>query len=104
MSTLQGGNQTPERWGFVLNPVHLPALYAVKLWMVVIGRDDPLEFLLFFFFWPCWAALGIFIYQLQEVEPMPPALEAQNLNHQTAREVLRLFLTRSLESFAGKFF
>ena len=35
---------------------------------------------------------------------MPPALEAQNLNQKTSREVPGLFLTLSLESFAGKFF
>ena len=89
----------------MLSPAHLPALRSVKLWMVVICRADPLAFFLFFFFfWPGWAARVIFVSGLWEVEPTPPALKAQNLNHQTAREVLGVFLTRSLESFAAKVF
>ena len=45
----------------------------------------------FFFFlslslWLPWAACGIFVPQ-PGIEPMSPALEAQSLNHWTAREV-----------------
>ena len=38
-------------------------------------------------FWPCPVACGILV-PLPRIEPMPPALEAQSLNHWTTREVL----------------
>ena len=44
----------------------------------------------FFFFWSHCAACGILVPQ-PGTEPAPPALEAQILNHWTAREVPRLF-------------
>ena len=40
----------------------------------------------FFFFWPCCAACGIII-PWPGIEPMPPAMAMQSLNHWTAREV-----------------
>ena len=40
----------------------------------------------FFFFWPHHAACGILVPQ-PGIEPVPPAVEAQSLNHWTAREV-----------------
>ena len=38
-----------------------------------------------YFFWPCHVACGILVSQ-PGVEPMPPAVEVQSLNHWTARE------------------
>ena len=38
-----------------------------------------------FFFFSCWAACGILV-PWPEIEPAPPALEGQNLNHWTARK------------------
>ena len=46
-----------------------------------------LGFFFFFCFWPCHASCWILAPQ-SEVELVPPALEAQSLNHWTAREVL----------------
>ena len=43
-------------------------------------------FLFLFFFWPCHAACKILVSQ-PGIEPMPPAVEAQSLNHWAAREV-----------------
>ena len=40
----------------------------------------------FFFFWLHLVARGILIPQAR-IEPVPPALEAQSLNHWRAREV-----------------
>ena len=42
--------------------------------------------LFFFFFWPHCAACRILVPQ-PGIEPTPPAVEAQKLNHWTAREV-----------------
>ena len=39
-----------------------------------------------FLFWLCQAACGILVFW-PGIEPMTPALEAQSLNHWTAREV-----------------
>ena len=39
-----------------------------------------------FVFWPCHAACRILV-PWPGIEPMPPAVEAQSLNHWTAREV-----------------
>ena len=39
-----------------------------------------------FFFWLCHAVCGILVPQ-PEIEPAPPAVEAQSLNHWTAKEV-----------------
>ena len=43
-------------------------------------------FNIFFSFWPCHAACRILVLQ-PEMEPTPPSLEAQSLNHWTVREV-----------------
>ena len=42
--------------------------------------------LLFVCFWLHRAACGILVHR-RGIEPMPPAVEAQSLNHWTAREV-----------------
>ena len=42
--------------------------------------------LLYLIFWLCCAACGVPVPQLG-IEPVPPVLEAQSLNHWTAREV-----------------
>ena len=44
------------------------------------------QFISVFFFWPCCAACGIFI-PWPGIEPMPPAVATQSLNHWTARKV-----------------
>ena len=44
----------------------------------------------FFFFWSYHVACKILV-PWPGIEPMPPALEAQSLNHWTAREVLPFF-------------
>ena len=41
----------------------------------------------FFFFWPCLKACDILIL-LAGVEPVPPAVEMQSLNHWTTSEVI----------------
>ena len=41
---------------------------------------------LFFFFLPCCAACKILV-PWSGIKPVPPAVEAQSLNHRTAREV-----------------
>ena len=46
-----------------------------------------LGLLLHFFFWPCPVSCRISV-PWPGIEPMPPAVEAQSLNHWTAREVL----------------
>ena len=46
----------------------------------------PLVVLFFFLFWPCCAACRILVPR-PGIEPMLPAVEAQILNHWTAREV-----------------
>ena len=60
------------------------------------GREGPLEILLGFFcffgfFGPRCTACGILVPR-PGIEPKPPALAAQSLNHWTAREVLIGFL------------
>ena len=52
----------------------------------------------FFFFWLCCVAHGILILQ-PEIEPIPPALKTQSLNHWTARvkSPKNLFLSSNLK-------
>ena len=50
----------------------------------------------FFFFWPCHVTFGILVPQ-PGIEPVPPAVEAQSLNHWTAREVPRTELLNHSE-------
>ena len=45
-----------------------------------------LSFFYFYFFWTHSMARGILV-PLPGIEPAPPAVEAQSLNHWTAREV-----------------
>ena len=42
-----------------------------------------------FFLWLCSMPCGILVPQ-PRIEPMSPAVETQNTNHRTAREVLRI--------------
>ena len=54
-------------------------------------RESKFTMGLFFFsliFWPCCMACGVLVPQLG-IEPEPPAVEAQSLNHWTTREVPR---------------
>ena len=46
---------------------------------------------LFFFFWLCPVACGTFVPQ-PGIEPIPPAVGAQNLNQWTAREVPKVYI------------
>ena len=43
------------------------------------------SFKIFYLFWPCCAACGIFVPQLG-IQSVPPAVEAGSLNHWTTRE------------------
>ena len=54
----------------------------------LLPLDTALFHLCFFFSWPPHAACGILVSH-PGVEPMPPAVAAQSLNHWIAREVLR---------------
>ena len=56
------------------------------------------ETFFFLIFWPRHAACGILVPQ-PGIKPTPPALEAQSLNHWTAREVLEiLFLMLMMDA------
>ena len=59
-----------------------PCLWPFNYSLVPMGQSSR-----FFFFLPHWAACGISVPQAQ-IEPMPPAVEAQGLNCWTVREVL----------------
>ena len=48
-------------------------------------------FSFFFFFWPHCTTCGVLVPP-SGIEPLPPALEAQSLNHWTVREVPVFFL------------
>ena len=63
-----------------------------------------LVFFSFFFFWPHYAACGILVPR-PGIEPVPPALGAQSLNHWTTREVplYWLFITKHYLVFVTKF-
>ena len=52
-------------------------------------------FKIFFIFWPCHVACGILVPQ-PGIKPTLPALEAQSLNHWTARKVLSHFNSSGL--------
>ena len=45
-----------------------------------------LKYYIFIYFWPCHTVCGTSVLQ-PGIEPVPPALEAQSLNHWTTREV-----------------
>ena len=53
---------------------------------VITFKKSFLNAIYLFTFWLHHAACGISVRQLR-IEPMPPAVEARNLNHWTAREV-----------------
>ena len=57
--------------------------------------------LLLFFFCPCCAACGI-LFPRPGIKPVPPELEAQSLNHWTAREVPK-FIKLLEENIGVKF-
>lgn len=64
-----------------------------------VGNEDLIqESIFFFFFWLCCVAHGILILQ-PEIEPIPPALKTQSLNHWTARakSPKNLFLSSDLK-------
>ena len=54
--------------------------YAKNHWMV--------HFI--YFYWPCRTACGILVPR-PGIEPVPPAVETQSLNHWTTREVPRWY-------------
>ena len=59
----------------------------ITAWIDLTEAFKNVYFLFFlFFYWSCSAACGILVPQ-QGIEPAPPALEAQSLNHWTTREV-----------------
>ena len=58
-----------------------------------ISSTFTFKILCLFVFWPCCTARGISVSQ-SGIEPMPHAVEAQNLNHWTAREVPYTFLKK----------
>ena len=51
----------------------------------VLGLTWPSRFVLLFFFFGCTIGYRILV-PWPGIEPMPPALEAENLNHWTTRE------------------
>ena len=55
--------------------------------------------LFLFLFWPCHTTCGVLVSQ-PGIEPMPPAVEAQSLNHWTAREVPTVTSFRMLNNFS----
>ena len=89
--------------------LHIDASLISSGKMFITSRDNPFKFLwlwcgglvskpcptlaipifvllFFFFFWLCPTAHGILV-PLPGIEPAPSALVAQNLNHETLREV-----------------
>ena len=55
----------------------LVLVYIINFWI---------SYFKFFIFWLCHAACGILV-TWPGIEPAPPALEAQSLNHRTTREI-----------------
>ena len=52
----------------------------------LLGENTIQKFqvVLFFFFWPCHRACGVFVPR-PGIKPVPPTLEVQSLNHWTTR-------------------
>ena len=74
---------------FPLRPAELGPAY---LSLPVPITLPPAQRINFFFFWPCHVACGILVSQ-PGIEIVPPALEAQSLNHWTTREVSQSIFT-----------
>ena len=95
------------KWEWIYCICHtLPALMAMTgpgLAVHCLQWSEADDTNLFFFFknlkflcfWPHFTACGILV-PWPEIEPIPPALEAQSLNHWTAREVPNLLSSLGL--------
>ena len=68
-------------------PTFLPCSSFLQALFSCVLPFSRVNILFFFFFWPHGAACGILVPR-PGIKPVPPALEAQSLNHWTAREVL----------------
>ena len=85
-----------EGW-VILNSLSLCLIltyqHVLSLFFLTTVHIDPPHFCLFisFFkkFWPCCMACGILVSQ-PGIKPSPPVIEAQSLNHLTAKEVLNI--------------
>ena len=66
-------------------------LHKTQLWVVLyFGHSFKMPSIIFLvFFWPCHVACGI-LFPRPGIEPVPPAVEAQSLNHWTTREVPKM--------------
>ena len=87
-----GGDLSPPPWS--------PNVWAPVIWIFktecsspswdgssfMWWKQDMVNSLPFFFFFGCTVASGILV-PWPGIEPVPPALEAPNLNHWTARDV-----------------
>ena len=62
-------------------------LLVCLFWLLHVGEEVVGVFLAFVLFWPLCVACGILIPR-PGIEHVPPSVEAQSLNHWTAREVL----------------
>lgn len=73
--------------------VNTEYLYQVKVcaknFTAIILFHPHSKLLFCFFFWPCYMACNILVPQ-PGIELVPPAVELQNTNHWTAREVPNL--------------
>ena len=72
-------------WLVMLNNL---SIVPLCLWTIYLSSLEKclFNFLALFFFWPCHRACGILVPS-PGIEPMPLAIEAQKLNHWTAREL-----------------
>ena len=75
---------------FPENPAYDKA-YVVEMHIIFSRTVSPRREsrLILFVFWSCRAACGILVPR-PGIEPAPPALEAQSLNHWTTKEVLKV--------------
>ena len=77
-------------WGRITRSKYRFAL-QIGTWELLLGsgkEDIPFFHFIFFSFWLCLVTCGILVPQ-PGIEPVPPALEPQSLNHWTPREVPR---------------
>ena len=73
-------------------PLFIEGAILIKSQYICLLPQDTAPFhLCFFYSWPPHTACGILVSQ-PGTEPMPPAVEAQSLNHWIAREVLAVCL------------
>ena len=68
------------------SPQGSPSSYSISQLVPLLCFLFVLHFFFFLIFWPHQVACGILVPQ-PGIEPVPPAVEAQSLNHRTAREV-----------------